>query len=107
MASKEIKIQPDIVKQKAEQMANCTSQIKNTFSNINIEVGSLKQVWDSDASRTFQTKFDNLQDDIQRMFGVAEEYSEDLIAIATTFINTEEEANNLVQSQLRDDVFHI
>jgi len=106
MATKELKVQPDIVKEKANQMADCTSQIKLTFSNIKIEVESLKTVWDSDASKTFQKKFNDLQDDVQRMFGVSEEYTEDLMQIASTYTTVEEEANALA-GQLRDDVFHI
>ena len=106
MATKELKVQPDIVKAKAEQMATCTGQIKNTFGNIELEITSLKTVWESDASKTFQNKFENLKDDIQRMFGVAEEYTDDLLQITTTYNTVEQEANALA-NQLRDDVFHI
>ena len=106
MASKELKVQPAEVKQKAAQMAVCTGQIKNTFNNIKLEVESLKLTWDSEASRAFQGKFNGLQDDIQRMFGVAEEYSEDLEAIANTYLQTESDAAAEV-NKLSDDVFRI
>lgn len=106
MANKEIKIDPAVVNQKAGQMSNCTGQIEGVFNNIKIEVSSLKSVWDSDASRAFQSKFDALQDDIQRMIGVAREYSEDLVEISRTFTQIEQEAVQLEQA-LQDDVFHV
>ena len=106
MATKELKADPAIVNKIANQMSTCQQQIVNTFSNIKLEVDSLKNIWDSDSSRTFQTKFDGLQDDIQRMLGVAKEYSDDLTQISTTYSQIEQEAQQVNQT-LTDDVFHV
>lgn len=61
------------------------------------------QYWQGKAQASFQSKFDSLRDDMQRIYDMVEKYSQDLEDIATQYENAENE-NNDQASSLSSDI---
>lgn len=99
-----IKVEPAKLKSAANQFNSIGNQIRSLTQNMTQTVNQItSRVWTGDASRVYAKKFNNLQDDINRMVKMINEHVEDLNKMAAEFEKAEN-ANQQAANSLKDDV---
>lgn len=79
------------------------NQLKTVTDQMLSLVDGTTNVWKGDAQNRYKTQFDGLQDDMQKIYEMCVEYSDDLKTIATNYENAEESNANTANS-LKSDV---
>lgn len=99
-----------ILKVTPEQLISTASDFQSkgsTVSNLTTEmmdlVTGLNGVWEGDAATAYITKFQGLQDDIQKMINMVNEHVNDLNEMARAYQDTER-ANADAANSLSSDV---
>ncbi len=69
----------------ANNFQNHADAIKSVTTNMLNLVEQTKSVWEGMAQTTYSTNFAGLSDDMERLYAMCSEYSEDLIQIADTY----------------------
>lgn len=101
---KELKVDPQIVEAKANQMNATREQVSTTMTDIKNEMDGLKASWISETASKTQTQFETAQADVQAMLNVIAEYSQDLLEVARIYKTTESESTQRAAS-LPTDIF--
>ena len=98
-----IRVMPEVLKNTAGEFANEAGQLKNLTNTMMETVNSLASVFEGDASMTYRARFGQLQDDMNRMFAMIQEHSNDLETMATNYINADSE-NTQIAAALSGDI---
>lgn len=98
-----LKVDPQKLISTADEFNATGGQIRGLTEQMISIIDSLKSVWEGDASTTYNTKFHQLDDDMQRMHRMIEEHVKDLNEMAQQYI-TAENANIDIGSGLAGDV---
>lgn len=93
---------------KLENAATSFSNTGNTIGNLTKSMTQMVNqisgdVWSGDAANAYKKKFNNLQDDINKMIRMVNEHVEDLRNMANQYKTTEESNKALAQS-LADNI---
>jgi WXG100 family type VII secretion target len=74
-------------------------QIKNITTQMTSTVNSLSgSVWSGDAANAYKKKFQQLQDDINRMINMINEHVTDLNKMADEYKNTDDKSINIANA---------
>ena len=100
-----------IIRVSAEKLQATASSFEGTGSTVNnltqqmtsIVTGLSGQVWSGEAATAYVNKFNGLQDDMDRIYKMITEHSEDLIEMAQQYL-TAESANTDLANSLSSDV---
>lgn len=84
-----IKVDPQQLISTADEFSTTNGQVKSITDQMNSIIDSLKPVWEGDASNTYNTKFDQLQDDMDKMYRMIQEHVRDLNDMAQEYIAAE------------------
>lgn len=104
MASGIIKVSPEKLQATASSFEGTGSTVNNlTQQMTSIVTGLSGQVWSGEAATAYVTKFTGLQDDMDRIYKMIKEHSEDLIEMAQQYISAET-ANTDLANSLSSDV---
>ena len=98
-----IKVDPQQLISTADEFNGTNGQIKGLTDQMNSIVDSLKPIWEGDADNTYNAKFDQLQDDMEKMHRMIQEHVTDLNEMAQQYI-TAENANIDTGNTLAGDV---
>lgn len=98
-----IKVDPQKLISTSEEFRGTGSQVKSLTDNMITIIDSLKSVWEGEAATTYNTKFHQLQDDMDKMYRMIEEHVKDLNEMAQQYI-TAENANIDTGNSLAGDV---
>jgi WXG100 family type VII secretion target len=98
-----IKVDPQKLISTSEQFGTTGSQIKSLTDQMISIVDSLKSSWQGDAATSYNTKFRQLDNDMQKMYSMIQEHVSDLNEMAQKYIAAEN-ANVELGSQLAGDV---
>lgn len=98
-----IKVDPQKLISTSEEFSGTGNQIKSLTDNMISIIDSLRSVWEGEASTTYNTKFHQLQDDMEKMNRMIQEHVKDLVEMAQQYI-TAENANIDTGSSLAGDV---
>lgn len=98
-----IKVDPQKLISTAEEFNGTGSQVKTLTDNMVSIIDSLKSVWEGEAATTYNTKFHQLQDDMDKMYRMIQEHVKDLNEMAQNFIQAEN-ANIDTGNSLAGDV---
>lgn len=92
------------LKTEASGFANSASDF-NTITNQMLETvnDSLASGWEGEASTAYNTKFNNLRKEMDHIYKMCEEYSNDLIQIADRYIDVEGR-NQEIANKLNDEL---
>lgn len=94
-----LKVTPERLTQGAEVFkSNATNIASITTEMTNLVTGLATNVWQGEASTAFISKFKMLDDDIQKLIGMVNEHSNDLIEMANTYRSTENSNEELTDS---------
>lgn len=84
-----IKVDPQKLISTSEEFGGTGNQIKTLTDNMISIIDSTKSVWEGDAATTYNTKFHQLQDDMDKMHRMIQEHVRDLIDMAQQYIDAE------------------
>ena len=98
-----IKVTPEKLISTAEEFNTASSQVRNLTQQMIQTVDSLKSAWEGDAATAYNTKFHQLEDDMERMHSMINEHVTDLKEMARQY-QTAEQANAEIGNTLAGDV---
>ncbi len=98
-----IKVTPEKLISTAEEFNNVNSQVRNLTQQMIQTVDSLKSAWEGEAATAYNTKFHQLDDDMERMHSMINEHVTDLKEMARQY-QTAEQANSEIGNSLAGDV---
>lgn len=98
-----IKVTPEKLISTAEEFNNVNSQVRNLTQQMIQTVDSLKSAWEGEAATAYNTKFHQLDDDMERMHSMINEHVTDLKEMARQY-QTAEQANAEIGNSLAGDV---
>lgn len=84
-----IKVDPQKLISTAEEFSGTGNQVKTLTDNMVSIIDSLKSVWEGEAATTYNTKFHQLQDDMDKMNRMIQEHVKDLNEMAQQYITAE------------------
>lgn len=98
-----IKVDPQQLISTADEFNATGGQVKSLTDNMVSIVDSLKAAWEGEAATAYNTKFHQLQDDMDKMYRMINEHVKDLNEMAKQYM-TAENANIDMGSSLQGDV---
>ena len=103
MAINQLTVDADSLKKAAGEMATCANNIQVQVGSILQTVGELNSAWQGDAATSFINRFKELNDDMDRMMAMTNEYAKDLDSMADNYLATES-ANSELPTGLNTNV---
>ena len=104
MASGFIRVSPEKLQATASSFESTGTTVNNlTQQMTSIVTGLSGQVWSGEAATAYVNKFNGLQDDMNRIYKMIKEHSDDLIEMAQRYIEAESASADLA-NQLSDNV---
>lgn len=98
-----IKVTPEKLISTAEEFNTANTQVRNLTQQMIQTVDSLKSAWEGEAATAYNTKFHQLEDDMERMHSMINEHVTDLKEMARQY-QTAEQANAEIGNTLAGDV---
>lgn len=84
-----LRVDPQKLISTADEFNTTGGQVKSLTDRMLSITDSLKSMWEGDAATTYNTKFHQLEDDMNRMHRMIEEHVKDLNEMAQTYIKAE------------------
>ena len=85
-----LKVDYDKLNSTAGEFEGTGTQVRNLTGEMISLIDSLKPVWTGDAADTYNTKFHELDDDIERMHSMITEHVKDLREMAAKYQEAED-----------------
>ncbi|MBO5474616.1 MAG: WXG100 family type VII secretion target [Lachnospiraceae bacterium] len=98
-----LRVTPEKLISTADEFQTTGGQVRNMTQEMLGIVDSLKSSWEGDAAIAYNTKFHQLEDDMERMHRMIDEHVKDLKEMATQY-RTAENDNTEMGNDLRGDV---
>lgn len=99
-----IKVSPERLRSAASTFSQTANSIKNVTSQMTQIVTSFSgRVWSGEASNAYKSKYNGLQDDINRLVKMVNDHSQHLTQIAAEYTRAETE-NTSQANSLSSDV---
>jgi len=103
---KALVVDPQEVLNKSADMKNIRNDLSSILTSIGDAMTSLKNIWESEASNTFQVQFEKIQTATEDILKIVDEYTGDLDEIAENYMKTEQKIDNSV-NELDTDIFSV
>ena len=104
MAMAELKVTPSQLKSKASEFKGNANKVRTTTNKMLTEIKSINgSTWSGEAAEAYKKQFAKLEKDMEQMFKMITEYSNDLEDIANEYQKTEQ-ANEQIAQALATDV---
>ena len=91
------------LRNEARAFESHATEVKRTTDQMLELIEQSKSIWRGDAASRFAAQFAGLQDDMQKIYDMCQEYSTDLIQIADNYERSETD-NESTASRLKADV---
>jgi WXG100 family type VII secretion target len=104
MADITLRVKPEVLSAKADEMDNQKSQIIQLMDQAKQEITSLPGTWKSAAADEFQNRFKQIYDDIDNMLAVAAEHISDIKEAAQIYTAAEQAAKTAAEGLPTDGV---
>lgn len=82
-------VTPEKLTSGANRFDSSASQLQNTTNQMLQMISALNRVWTGEASTMYRNKFQQLEDDMRRMFKMAQEHARDLRDMAKNYQDAE------------------
>lgn len=103
MASGFLKVTPETLQTTATSFEGTGSTVSNLTQQMTAIATSLSgQVWSGEAATAYVNKFNGLQDDMDKLYKMIKEHSDDLNQFAQTFISAEKKNADIANSLSSD-----
>lgn len=103
MADIQLKVSPDAMRAKAQEITDQASRIENSWNRIHDLIENSKSYWQGDASEYHRKYLKENDEDIKKMLKRLREHPEDLQKMAGIYVKAEAKAAQIA-SALPDDV---
>jgi WXG100 family type VII secretion target len=90
----QFKVTPEVLKSTSGSLKSINSKFKTIMGNIEKDMKSTKQVWDSEAANTFVSKFDKLKKNFETYYQVITSYSKFLEETAQSYEGADSAINS-------------
>lgn len=97
-----IKVNPEQLNSTASEFGGQATSMQNLTGQMMNIVTGLTSAWKGEASTAYIGKFQNLQDDMDKMFRMIQEHSTDLQEMATAYITAENQNAEAAQALSAD-----
>ena len=91
-------VTPEVLQEKSRSFSSLAVQVKSLHDDMIQRVNSLASAWEGTAADAYRTKFSALQASMDTINRMIMEHSNDLEAMAQTYIDAENQAANEVDS---------
>jgi WXG100 family type VII secretion target len=89
MADIKLTVDPAVMNAKAGDIEARKAAVQQLLAESEQTVKSLEADWESESSRTFQSKFAQIRDDVENVFKIITEYVNDLREMANIYAQAE------------------
>ncbi len=99
----QLKVTPEELQNASAEFSGIDKTIMNTTQEMMTLVKNLVSAWEGESSQAYINKFNELEDDMQKIHAKIEEHVQDLTEMATVYSNAEKSttsANQAVSSNL-------
>lgn len=99
----EILVQPDVLRQTADEVTSCIGQVETLFVSVQTTVGHTRHYWIGEAGDLHRKAFEEQMDDIDQILVRLREHPVDLLKIAGIYDETDTrqaEASSQMSSNL-------
>lgn len=94
-----LRVTPETMLSISSQFGDCNNQVKTLTSQMLNIVGELNSTWAGEAATLFYSKLKGLEPDMQKLFNMIKEHTDDLQTMAKTYQQAEK-ANQQTASAL-------
>lgn len=102
----ELKVTPSQLKSKANDFKGKANSVRTTTNSMLNEIKTITgQTWSGDAAEAYKKRFARLEKDMEQMYKMITEYSDDLMDIAAQYEATER-INETLSNALATDVIN-
>lgn len=84
-----LKVSPEKLQEASGEFSTTGGQMKTITDEMMSIIDSLKGIWEGEASTSYNVKFHSLQEDMDKLYRMVKEHSEDLNQMATEYIQAE------------------
>ena len=103
MAMSVLKVTPSQLKSKANEFKTKANKVRSTTNKMLNEIKTINgSTWAGDASEAYKKQFAKLEKDMNDMYKMITEYSNDLIDIAAQYESAEKANQSLAQGLATD-----
>ena len=92
-----LKVTPEKLMTSSEQFGNTANQMRAHTDEMMTLINSLKGIWIGEAQDAYNSRFNMLQTDMDKLYRMVTEHASDLMQMAMTY--SEAENNNTVTGQ--------
>lgn len=92
MAGIDLKVSPDTLKTKAQEIQSQISRFESYWNQLNQIVRNTKGYWIGDASNSHQSQMSDYEEDVRRLLLRLKEHPNDLLKMAGIYEKVEETA---------------
>lgn len=97
-----LRVTPEKLRGTAGEFGSTNGQIQSITSEMNSIIQSLKGVWTGEASDAYSNKFNQLNDDMEKIHRMINEHVTDLNEMATQYETAERESEELANGLAGD-----
>ncbi len=88
-------VTPEKLIETSSEFSSCMSQVNGLTTSMMDLVHSMTGTWEGEAASAFQNKFNELQDDIQKMANMINEHVTDLNEMASIYQKAESKSQEI------------
>lgn len=96
-------VTPEKLTETSGQFSTCMNQVQTLTSNMMELIRGMSSFWEGEAASAYLNKFNELEDDIQRIHTMINKHVKDLEEMATIYKNAETRSQDIAM-ELRGDV---
>lgn len=103
MGSIQLKVAPDVMKSKAQEVSGQINNISKSWREMCNIINKSKGYWEGEASDCHRKAFDDNKTDMEELLKRLKEHPKDLLEMAGIYLQAESEAQKMASS-LPDDI---
>lgn len=88
-------VTPEKLIETSSEFSTCMGQVQTLTSSMMEQVRSMSNFWEGDAATAYLTKFNELEDDIQRVHTMIQEHVTDLNEMASIYQKAESKSQEI------------
>ena len=88
-------VTPEKLIETSSEFSTCMSQVQNLTSSMMEQVRSMSSFWEGEAATAYLNKFNELEDDIQRVHTMIQEHVTDLNEMASIYQKAESKSQEI------------
>lgn len=88
-------VTPEKLKETSGEFSTCMNQVQTLTTNMMDLIRGMSSFWEGEAASAYMNKFNELEDDIQKIHTMINEHVKDLEEMATIYQNAEKRSQDI------------